>query len=81
MGKARDEEKKSLYNDEKTNVIVIMNESFSDLKTTYNLDIETIAKISVILDWDIIFFSQNDPKFVKRIKDAQKKTICKNYRY
>ena len=42
------------------------------LSGTYNLDIETIAKISVILDWDIIFFSQYDPKFVKRIKDAQK---------
>ena len=37
---SRYEEKESLYNDEKTNVIVIMNESFSDLKTTYNLDIE-----------------------------------------
>ena len=37
---SRYEEKESLYNDEKTNVIVIMNESFADLKTTYNLDIE-----------------------------------------
>ena len=37
---SRYEENDSLYNSEKTNVIVIMNESFADLKTTYNLKIE-----------------------------------------
>ena len=37
---SRYEEKESVYNDEKTNIIIIMNESFADLKTTYNLDIE-----------------------------------------